>query len=45
VPGLAGELCGLPGQGGDDTAALCGEIFEPVGVQSVVGLAQRLSQF
>ena len=30
VPGLAGELGGLPGQGGDHTAAaLCGEIFEP----------------
>jgi hypothetical protein len=45
VPGLAGELGGLPGQSGDDTAALRGEIFETVGVQGLVGLAQRLSQF
>ncbi|WP_435810391.1 hypothetical protein [Streptomyces mirabilis] len=43
VPGVAGELGGLPGQGGDDTAALRGEIFESAGVQGVIGLAQRVS--
>lgn len=45
LPGLAGELYGLPRQSGHDTAALCGEVFETLGVQALVGLAQRLSQF
>jgi hypothetical protein len=38
-------LRGLPGEGGDDTAALRGEIFQSSGVQGVVGLAQRTPQF
>ncbi|WP_445054406.1 hypothetical protein [Streptomyces sp. SAS_269] len=44
VSGLAGELRGLPGQGGYDTAALREEILQSVGVQRTVSLPQCLPQ-
>lgn len=45
VPGLAGQLRGLPGERGDDAPALGGEFLEPGGVQGAVCLAQCLPQF
>ncbi|MFF2206282.1 transposase [Streptomyces sp. NPDC058145] len=44
MSGLAGELRGLPGQGGYDTAALREEILQSVGVQRTVSLPQCLPQ-
>ncbi len=45
VPRLAGEVGGLPGQGGHDAAPLCGQLLEAVGVQGAVRLAQRPAEF